>query len=110
MGKLSASDRNHIKGSNFLIPSERALPVNDRGHWQAARGRLSNYPGQEKALIAKWERIGRKRGWLKKKPEDGSQQLSDSDEMYENDTHYEDYFQGGSPDPFFVIWDDRYGL
>lgn len=66
MAYLKAAERRALPLSAFLLPAERALPVHDEGHWRAARGRIVNYPGQQKALIAKWERIGREKGWLKK--------------------------------------------
>ena len=77
MAILNTKQRDSLDSDQFLMPRERKLPVHDIGHWRAARGRISNVKGltedQQQALIQKWERIGRRRGWLKS----SSEQLSD---------------------------------
>lgn len=81
MAYLRAAERRALPLSAFLLPAERALPVHDEGHWRAARGRIVNYPGQQKALIAKWERIGRAKGWLKKEESHSDENAYSTKEM-----------------------------
>lgn len=75
MAVMKAAERNALPDNQFLMPEERKLPVHDRGHWMAARGRIFNVKGisadKRKELVAKWERVGRNKGWLK------TEQLSD---------------------------------
>lgn len=87
MAYLRAAERRALPLSAFLLPAERALPVHDEGHWRAARGRIVNYPGQQKSLIAKWERIGRAKGWLKKE-ENHSDNIEDTYSVKEMGSTY----------------------
>lgn len=84
MAYLKAAARAALPSSDFLSPKDHKLPVHDEGHWRAARGRIGSMKGlnddQRAALVAKWERIGHKRGWLKKddsKSDEKAQKLSD---------------------------------
>lgn len=69
MAEMNAKERNALRDDQFLMPEERKLPVHDRGHWMAARGRIFNVKGlsaaDRKRLVAKWEKLGRDQGWLK---------------------------------------------
>lgn len=66
--RISAAERHALTADQFLIPEREALPVDTKGRWRAARGRIFNEHGlsdeERERLVAKWKRIGRAKGWL----------------------------------------------
>ena len=52
MGKLTSTERDDLKGSDFAIPSERKYPIENRAHARAALQRVSQFGSpEEKAKV-----------------------------------------------------------